>query len=417
MSFDDSSAEPRLLRLESHLRQQRYNEGVIERYLWVGRRFLIYLLKRRIDVRATLPSHVSAYLKAELGLYRKRHQKAPKSQRQWRGLFTGAVRLLLRLEQGRWPPVPPAVDPLDIFHRQVCEDYARWLIDVCGLAPSTIADRCAAGRRFLSWLGESGSQDLLRRLSVTDIDAYLANRSQQLGRAARNALATNLRSFLHHLYRQGRIACDLGSVVTGPTLYALESLPSAIGEQDIITVIKTTRRDRTPKGLRDFAILQLLAHYGLRAGEMAGLCLKDIDWRHQRLRIRPSKTGAVSMLPLLVPVGSAIVDYLRHGRPQTQARQVFIRAHAPYHPFHDGSSLHSLITHRLESAGVQTQGKHGPHVFRHAQAVRLLRQKVPLKTIGDILGHRDPTSTAIYLKLATADLRAVGLEVPQEVAP
>jgi hypothetical protein len=97
------------------------------------------------------------------------------------------------------------------------------------------------GRRFISWLAGSGSQDLLRRLTVTDIDAYLANRSQQLGRVARNALATNLRSCLHYLYRQGEIACDLGSVVTGPTLYALENLPSATAEQAVTAVVKHYR--------------------------------------------------------------------------------------------------------------------------------------------------------------------------------
>jgi site-specific recombinase XerD len=64
---------------------------------------------------------------------------------------------------------------------------------------------------------------------------------------------------------------------------------------------------------------------------------------------------------------------------------------------------------------VITTGKRGPHAFRHARAVSLLRARVPVKEIGDLLGHRSANSTLIYLKLATEDLRAVAMEIPTEV--
>ena len=76
-----------------------------------------------------------------------------------------------------------------------------------------------------------------------------------------------------------------------------------------------------------------------------------------------------------------------------------------------------MVSRRLHAAGIHPAGRHGPHSFRHAHAVSLLRAAVPLKTIGDLLGHRAPSSTSVYLKLATEDLRSVGLEVPQEVMP
>ena len=166
-------------------------------------------------------------------------------------------------------------------------------------------------------------------------------------------------------------------------------------------------------GLRDFAILQLLATYGLRAGEITHLRLDDIDWRAETLRIRHSKTGAQSLLPLMAPVGEALIDYLRHGRPKTDAREIFIRSRAPYRPL---SGIHSAVCRRMEAAGVKPAGKRGPHTFRHARAVSLLRADVPRKVIGDVLGHRSAESTIPYLKLATEDLRAIALEIPgQEV--
>ena len=116
-------------------------------------------------------------------------------------------------------------------------------------------------------------------------------------------------------------------------------------------------------------------------------------------------------------VGDALLNYLQEARPQTTARAVFVRMPAPHVPLRTGSSLYTLIRRLLEKAGITLEGKRGPHTFRHARAVSLLRAAVPVKTIGDVLGHRSAASTRPYLKLATEDLRAVGLEVPQGVKP
>lgn len=196
-----------------------------------------------------------------------------------------------------------------------------------------------------------------------------------------------------------------------PTLYAYEEIPSALSSQQVDDVVRACCADRSPKGLRDHAMVLLLAHYGLRAGEVARLRLEDIDWRSDRLHVRHSKTGSQSQLPLLPVVGAAMLAYLRDGRPATSAREVFIRARAPYRGFVNGSSLYSPIRRRVDSAGVQTIGKRGPHAFRHARAVSLLRSGVAPKVIGDVLGHRSASSATPYLKLATEELRNVALEL------
>jgi integrase/recombinase XerD len=114
-------------------------------------------------------------------------------------------------------------------------------------------------------------------------------------------------------------------------------------------------------------------------------------------------------------VGEAVLQYLQRSRPKTHFRQVFIRSKAPYRPFTGSTALHGLVGVRLEAAGVSISGKHGPHIFRHARAVSLLRAAVPMKQIGDLLGHRSTDSTLAYLKLATEDLRAVATEIPTGV--
>jgi site-specific recombinase XerD len=242
-------------------------------------------------------------------------------------------------------------------------------------------------------------------------------RAASFQRSTRKELAGSLRQFLRYLHRQGFLIRDLAPALTSPSLYALESIPAALRPEEVSAVLQITEKDRTPIGLRDFAILTLLSTYGLRAGEVIGLRLEDVDWRHDRLRVHRSKTGGETLLALLAPVGSAILRYLRHGRPETAAREVFIHAQAPYRAFRNASSLYVLIARRLKAAGVHPQGRQGSHAFRHARAVSLLRASVPMKTIGDILGHQRSSSTAIYLKLASSDLRSVSLEVPKEVTP
>ena len=182
--------------------------------------------------------------------------------------------------------------------------------------------------------------------------------------------------------------------------------------------LTTAKQNRAPVGIRNYAILSLLAHYGLRAGEIVQLRLDDIDWRHDHLHIRQSKLHTEAVLPLLTPVGNALLDYLQNGRPPTAAREVFVRALAPHQPFRTGSSLYGVVARLLTRVGIQAEGRRGPHTFRHARAVSLLRDAVPLTAVSDILGHRSTAHTRIYLKLATEDLRDVALDVPapEEVA-
>lgn len=186
-------------------------------------------------------------------------------------------------------------------------------------------------------------------------------------------------------------------------------MPSILEQGQIATVLESARADTTPAGLRNHSILRLLATYGLRSGEIRNLRIEDIDWRSETIRVRHSKTGACSFLPLMAPAGEAVLAYLRSGRPATDAREIFIRTRAPYRKL---EKLYSLVRRRLCDAGIKPPGKCGPHIFRHARAVEMLRSSIPQKVIGDLLGHRSTASTAPYLKLATEDLRAIALDVP-----
>jgi integrase/recombinase XerD len=398
-----------LTRLSDYVKEERYSRCG-RHYESAARRFLDYLQREGLTVHTVQSSDVKKYVN---GLRRRRKSagRVDLSQSHRFG-NRSAIHLLLRLVHGKWPLVAVPSTKREIFHRQLIEEYDGWMSGLRGLRPKTRFIRCVDSLRFLEWLGERGDPDNLTRMTVADIDGYVQWRVRSLQRSSKKAVTVHLRSFLRHLHGTGRIR-DLASAVIGPKLYALEGIPSALRADEIEKVLKSVRQDRSPIGLRDYAILMLLSTYGLRAGEITALRLEDIDWTHDRLRIRHSKTGVHSELPLLRAPGEALLDYLRKGRPTTTRREVFLRAYAPYRAFRDGSSLYMVVGPRLQAAGVTPLGKKGPHSFRHAKAVGLLRAAVPLKVIGDVLAHRSTQSTMTYLKLDAEELRGVALEIPR----
>lgn len=393
--------------LRALLTQQRYNPVVIHNQCRSAEHFLEYLARRDVAVAAATPDHVSTYLRhaRRRSHLRLGHTPAP----EWHSIPRAGIHALLRLVQKQWPPEPSSASPAEALCRSICDEYREWL-EQRGLAKKSIRALMWEGRNFLSWYAARSPLDDLRRLNVREIDSYFEMRAAGLRRRSLKDVAERMRSLMRFLHRTDRVGIDLAPRIIAPVLYAYESIPSALSAEQISAVLKNTRKDRSPLGYRDYAMLLLLSTYGLRDGEITRLRLEDIDWRAETLHIRHSKTGASSQLPLMAEVGGALLNYLRRGRPKTDVREIFIRTRAPYGPL---SALYSEVRRRLEAAGVKPLGKCGPHTFRHARAVSLLRASVSRKVIGDLLGHRSEESTLPYLKLATEDLRAIALEIPE----
>jgi len=348
--------ELHLWRFATQLSKQGYGHKTTVRYVAAAKRFLAYLAQRNLAVEAATPADVESYLQKELWRFRRIRESLPTALSSWHHKRTAPIHLLLRMVQRDWPPVVPPATPLELFHQQLLDGCARWLADCRGLAPRTIVARRGQWQQFLNWLEERGSQERLIDLSVADLDAYLQFRAPSVRRSTRAELALCLRSFVSYLYQRGLLARDLSQTITGPTMYAFEGIPSALTCEQIAIVVEFARRDRTPCGLRTFAIVMLLAEYGLRAGEVVRLRLEDIDWRQECLRIQHSKTGVETTLPLMPSVGDALLDYLQQARPKTAAREVFVRIPAPHVPLRTGSSLYPMIQRLLGKAGITLEG-------------------------------------------------------------
>ena len=191
-----------------------------------------------------------------------------------------------------------------------------------------------------------------------------------------------------------------------------QPFPRSISWDDVNRVLASVDR-RTAAGRRDYAILLLLVTYGLRGREIAALTLDDIDWKRERLAVPERKAGHSTAFPLSAVVGEALVDYLRHGRPQTADRHVFVRAAAPRQPI-GAAAVSALARSYLLKAGVDVP-RPGSHTLRHSAVQRLVDADFPLKTIGDFIGHRSARSTEVYAKVAVEALRQVALGDGEEV--
>jgi site-specific recombinase XerD len=409
MSRSESVFDPWLARLGEYLREERYSREVVRNYPSAARGFLRELARRGQALESVSPADVERYLD---GLKRRRdRQPLPAC---WRRAHRAAINMLLRLVHGQWPPkIAPATPDEIVIHDVIC-DYDAWMVELRGLSASTREHGRREMQCLLRWLCDHGKS--IVALRVADLDMYITSRGTAMRRNSKVAMISALRGVLRYLHGSGRMPIDLADTIEGPPIYALEHIPSTIRQEDIERALRAARHDRSPLGRRDYAILALLSTYGLRGAELRGLRLSDIDWRHERLCIRHMKTGAYSELPLLRGPADALLNYLKYARPATTTREVFLRALAPYGPLRSAAALCAVVARRFAAAGIFLTGKRGAHLLRHTRAVSLLRNGVPVKVIGDVLGHRSERSTAVYLKLANEDLRAVALDLPAGVS-
>jgi site-specific recombinase XerD len=287
------------------------------------------------------------------------------------------------------------------------EEYASYLREVHGFAASTVSSHRRTTECFLQHLEEAGTA--VGCIDSGNIESYIANAGKRLSRASLQHEIAALRGFLRFLSTDGRTPVGLHCQIDTPRLYRLEQLPRALPWETVRKLLQSI--DRTsPMGLRDYAMFLLIATYGLRASEIVALSLEDICWRQRVVRIHQRKTSSALELPLTNEVLSALVRHLKRTPPTAPYRRVFLRMRAPIgilKPTAVTEAFQALV--RKSGLSIPYQG---PHCLRHSYAVHLLKNGTPLKTIGDILGHRTAESTSMYLRLATGDLRGVALAVP-----
>lgn len=320
----------------------------------------------------------------------------------------GSVRALLAyLREVDAVPAPP---PPTNSYAAVLDEYLSFLRHHRGFADITVEQHRRWSRAFLGRLARDRRSQSLAQLSVGDVESIVLELADGIGHRSRQIMTTSVEALIKYLRGAGHVPPTCHPFLPRTRRYALSSLPSVIAAEEVERALEGIDRTTT-MGLRDYAMVRLVATYGLRASEAVTIQLDDIDWRREILHVRQSKTRRGLTLPLLDPVRDALIAYLRGGRPETSSRTVFMKCHAPRGPM-TRAALYAVVRKALKRAGVAAD-HYGPHALRHARASSLLRRGHSLKTIGDLLGHRVPEATLIYCKVDVDTLRTVAIDVPE----
>jgi site-specific recombinase XerD len=277
-----------------------------------------------------------------------------------------------------------------------------------GLSSATLLNYVPVAEQFLAerFRNTVPNFGTIRARHVT---GFVLRHARQLSPVRAALMVTALRSFLRYLRHRGVIAIDLAACVPTVPKWSLSTLPRFLPAAAVERILECCDRT-TAVGRRNHAILLLLARLGVRAGEVVGLRLDDIDWSTGQITIR-GKGEKSAQLPLTNDVGAALAAYLRHDRPRSATRSVFLRHRAPLVGFGNSSTISSVVRRALKRAGVESAHT-GAHVLRHSLATSLLRQGGSLDEIGELLRHQSPNTTAIYAKVDVTALHTLALPWP-----
>lgn len=294
----------------------------------------------------------------------------------------------------------------------IVSDYAQFLLHERGLSQKTLAHRIPVVRHFLSAQFKSRAVRL-DRLRAQHVSRYVLREARDQRQDRAQLITTTLRSFLDFLCQRGRLSTRLSAAVPAVASWRASELPGCLNADQVEQLLNSC--DRTSIcGQRDLAVLLLLARLGLRAHEVVGLNLEDINWAAGEVQVR-GKGGREDRLPLPQDVGCALAAYLKHGRSACSSRHVFVRLLAPHEGLAGPSTISGVVSRALARTGI-TSEKKGAHLLRHSLATRMLRGGASLTQIGQVLRHEHVDSTAIYARVDLKALRALAQPWPGGVA-
>lgn len=316
--------------------------------------------------------------------------------------FQGLLALLeVLIEQGVLPegstPAPGSA------RQETLARFHTYLLAERGLAACTAGAYVERARRFVEGFGADCE---LVDLTAGHVTRAVQREAERVSIGSTQFFVAGVRAFLRFCFLEGLVGTDLSAAAPAVTGRRHSLLPQGIGRADAVALLGSCDRRRS-EGRRDYAVLVVLLRLGLRAGEVAGLVLDDVDWRAGEIVVR-GKGGREDRLPLPVDVGEAITGYLQRGRPKTTRRELFLRVLAPLGPLGRGG-VSSIVRRACGRAGIAPVGAHR---LRHTLACSLVAANAGLVEIGEVLRHRGVTSTAIYARVDVEALRSLAQPWP-----
>jgi len=379
-----------------HLDEQGFKRRLISRQIRVTANFSKWLETEEVAAQDVTDEHIERFFQGP--------RRPQAIQRGECATLRRCIDFLLELGVIHPLPHPRETTPI----QQAVDTFRTYLRQERGLSDKTLIQYGPFITRFLFERFGHGALELAA-LRAGDVVEFIKQQATHLIPARAKVATTALRAYLRYLHACGEIELDLVTAVPTVPNWSLSAIPRAIAPEHLQAVLAHCPRD-TSVGRRDYAILMLLARLGLRSSEIVALTLESIDWEAGSIAVGGKGNQATS-LPMPVEVGEAIADYLRHGRPPSSSRALFLRACAPIRGLGAQQTIATIVSAAIERAGIETRHR-GSHQFRHALASDLLRHGATLNEIGSVLRHRHTKTTHLYAKVDFAALRPLSLPWP-----
>ena len=301
------------------------------------------------------------------------------------------------------PPVPTPDREALI---QAYEDFAR---QYNGLEDTTLGQYTFELKPFFDWLYLETAPKQLNEIKLAHLRKFFSEHGKP-------RMYSPMRSFLYFCHVMDYMERDLRYAVPVVRRYALPGVPFVLGDEDVDALLAGIDRTR-PEGKRDYAMIQVMNHYGIRGAQVRWMKLDDLLWRQNLIMIRPAKGGTAVDHPLLPAVGNAVLDYICNARSQSDDYQeVFLTCQEPVKPLAQ-STLSMIVARWLRRTRIDLPdtARKGSHLFRHRFASKMLDCGVALEQIADMLGHRNLNSTMIYTKIDFKKLVEIAQEWPEVI--
>jgi len=374
-------------KFRDELLRQGYVRKSINAKICIARHWNEWLSRKKLHIKDLNEEHIRKFL-----IYRdKSHPGNFK-------VFRYSLRELLNwLYKQDIVPIPAIVKRESKFD-YILSEYTRYLRHDRGLSTDTITNYVPRVRSFLSEQFGNGEIQL-KKLIPADINKFVFKQLKGYSLVRAKAMSAALRSFFTYLYYRGDIQVNLAASIPTAANRPQVELPKYLPTKDVNKLLYSCDQTR-PLGIRDYALLILMARLGLRSKEIARLTLDDINWKSSVITIY-GKGGYKDELPIPQDVGRAIAMYLKKARPKCNTRALFVSVKAPIKKL---EYLSNVVKRACKKAGLSPPHQ-GVHLLRHSLATRMLQEGAMMVEIAEILRHRSIEATRIYAKVDLKSLR------------
>jgi site-specific recombinase XerD len=382
-------------KFRDELSRRGYKHIVIDARIRIARHLNGWFYKKKLSAKDLSEETIKKFLKC----YSKDHSNSFKKH------SSPLRELLIWLREQNIVP-KPTIRKGKFDH--ILKEYVRYLKQERGLSTTTVESyvriiHCFLSKRFPK------SKVLLKILTSADINKFIFEQTKVYSLGYVKKITTALRSFFIYLRFHGDIKVDLAASVPNVADRSQVELPKYLSTEDVNKLLCSCDQARAV-GIRDYALLILMARLGLRTREILKITLDDINWETGILTVY-GKGGYQEQLPIPKDVGQAIVAYLKKVRPKCDMRGLFVSTKAPIKEL-TRNSLCSMVRHACQRVGLSPPHQ-GPYLLRHSLATRMLREGVTMREIAEILRHRSLNTTRIYAKVDLKSLREIAKPWPE----